>query len=471
VTSDNAAGEAASAGDARRYDQVLDDAAEISKRWLDGVFDRAIPPSSGVEQVKSALGRELQVHGDDPRDVITRLAAEVEPGLMAMQSPRFYGWVIGGTYPAALAADWLVSAWDQNSGMRAVTPGVVAVEELAGEWVVDLLGLPTRAEVGFVTGATMANFVGMSAGRQRVLAQAGWDVNRDGLFGGPRVRFIVGAERHGSVDIAGRYLGLGEPIVIDADDQGRIVVDRLREELATGTGPAIVCLQAGNVHSGAFDDFGGAIAVAHEAGAWVHIDGAFGLWAGATPALRHLTRGYEAADSWATDGHKTLNVPYDCGIAIVSSADAVHEAFGMRANYLQPTETGTDPHERVPELSRRARGVPLWAALSSLGRLGVEQLIDGLASSASVLASGLAELDGVEILNDVVYTQVCMTMPDDARTIAVGQRLREDGVVLASPSRWRDREVLRFSVSNWATDGAEIAATVAAVRSAIAGRH
>ncbi|MDQ1609514.1 MAG: hypothetical protein QOE16_2246 [Microbacteriaceae bacterium] len=468
MTSENAIGKAADDEDPRRYDEVLDEAVEIAKRWLDGVFDRPIPPSAGIEQVKSALGLELSVHGDDPRDVIDRLAAEVEPGIMAMQSPRFYGWVIGGTYPAALAADWLVSTWDQNTAMRNVTPGVVAVEELAGEWVADLLGLPSGAGVGFVTGATMANFVGMSAGRQRVLAQAGWDVNRDGLSGGPKVRFIVGAERHGSVDIAGRYLGLGAPIVIDADDQGRIVVDRLRDVLSSENGPAVVCLQAGNLHSGAFDDFDAAIAVAHEAGAWVHIDGAFGLWAGATPALRHLTRGYEAADSWATDGHKTLNVPYDCGIAIVSSADAVHEAFGMRASYLQPSETGTDPHERVPELSRRARGVPLWAALSTLGRLGVEQLIDGLAANAAALASGLAELDGVEILNDVVYTQVCMAMPDDTRTIAVGQRLRDDGLVLASPSRWRDREVLRFSVSNWATDAADVAATVEAVGRVIA---
>jgi glutamate/tyrosine decarboxylase-like PLP-dependent enzyme len=470
VISENAVGAAADEEDPRRYDLVLDEAVEIAKRWLDGVFDRPIPPSAEIEQVKSALGRQLPADGDDPRDVIVRLAAEVEPGVMAMQSPRFYGWVIGGTYPAALAADWLVSTWDQNTAMRAVTPGVVAVEELAGEWVVDLLGLPSGAEVGFVTGATMANFVGMSAGRQRVLAQAGWDANRDGLAGGPKVRFIVGAERHGSVDIAGRYLGLGAPTVVDADDQGRILVDRLREVLPASNEPAIVCLQAGNLHSGAFDDFGAAIAVAHEAGAWVHIDGAFGLWAGATPGLRHLTSGYEAADSWATDGHKTLNVPYDCGIAIVSSPDAVHEAFGMRANYLQAAQTGTDPHERVPELSRRARGVPLWAALSSLGRLGVEQLIDGLAANAAALARGLVELDGVEILNDVVYTQVCMSLPDDARTTAVGQRLREDGVVLASPSRWRDRDVLRFSVSNWATDDADIAATVEAVRRAIAAR-
>ena len=402
-------------------------------------------------------------------DVVDLLARTAEPGLMAMPSGRFFGWVIGGTLPSALAADWLVSAWDQNAGLRYATPAMAAIEESAGTWLLELLGLPAGSDVGFVTGATMANFTGMAAGRWRLLADAGWDLDRDGLSGAPRIRCFVGRERHDTVDLGLRYLGLGRPVVVDADPQGRLIPAALEAALSEGTGPALVCLQAGNLHSGAFDPFPEAIRIARQHGAWVHVDGAFGLWAAAAPELRHLTRGYEDADSWGTDAHKTLNVPYDCGIAVVRDASALRSAMGLHTSYLiHDAEGPGDPFEKVPELSRRARGVPVWAALKSLGRDGVAAQVQGLAAAASEIAAGLGALDGVEVLNDVEYTQVSVAFGDDATTRAVTARIIEDGKVWMPVSRWRDRDILRVSVSNWQTAEEEVATAVAAVGSAVA---
>ncbi|HET6672742.1 MAG TPA: aminotransferase class V-fold PLP-dependent enzyme [Agromyces sp.] len=453
------------------YDAVLDLAGHHARAWLADIRERPIPPRLGAEEVKDRLGRTLPDEGEPATDVVSRLAEGVEPGLMAVGSPRFFGWVMGGVQPVALAADWLVSAWDQNSTLRFVTPGTAASEELAGEWVVDLLGLPQGSEAGFTTGATMAQFTCMAAARDEVLARAGWNVETAGMAGGPPIRFIVGEERHGTVDLAGRYLGLGAPIAVPSDDQGRIRVDELRATLAAGDGPAVVLLQAGNIHSGAYDDFRSAIAVAHDAGAWVHVDGAFGLWAGASPRLRHLVAGIEAADSWSTDAHKTLSVPYDCGIAIVRDGRAMRHALSMHASYLQATEVGADPHEKVPELSRRARGIPTWAVLRSLGRTGVASLVEGLADAARGIADGVAALPGVEVLNDVVFTQVCIALDDDRATEELSRRLWDDGEVLAMTSRWHDRSVVRFSVSNWGTDAAQVRRTVDAVARALAAMH
>lgn len=449
------------------YDDVLDVAARYAREWVAGVGDRPIPPRSGVDEVKDRLGRDLPVEGEAPTEVIARLADGAEPGLIAIGSPRFFGWVIGGTQPVALAADWLVSAWDQNTGLRAIAPAAVAAEELAGEWLLDILGLPVGSEVGFTTGATMAQFACLAAARDDVLGRVGWDVETSGLAGSPGIRFIVGEERHGTVDLAGRYLGLGSPIVVPSDAEGRIRVDELRTALAAGVGPAIVLLQAGNIHSGAFDDFGPAIAAAREAGAWVHVDGAFGLWAAASPRLRGLVAGMEAADSWSTDAHKTLSVPYDCGIAIVCDAEAMHRALSMHASYLQATAVGADPHEKVAELSRRARGIPTWAVLRSLGRDGVARLVEQLADAARGIADGMGALPGVEVLNEVVFTQVCIALGDDAATESLSDRLWNEGEVLAMTSRWRDRAVVRFSVSNWGTDAAQVARTVGAVERAL----
>jgi glutamate/tyrosine decarboxylase-like PLP-dependent enzyme len=450
------------------YDEVLDIADRRARAWLAGVRERPIPPSIGPEEVKDRLGRSLPESGEPATRVIERLAEGAEPGLIAIGSPRFFGWVIGGTQPVALAADWLVSTWDQNTGLAVISPAAAAIEDLAGEWLVDLLGLAPGSEVGFTTGATMAQFTCMAAARDEVLRSAGWDVETSGMAGGPPIRFIVGEERHGTVDLAGRYLGLGSPLVVPSDEQGRIRVDALRETLARASGPAIVLLQAGNIHSGAFDDFGPAIEAAHEAGAWVHVDGAFGLWAAASPRFRPLVAGMGAADSWSTDAHKTLSVPYDCGLAIVRDPRPLHNALSMRASYLQATEAGADPHERVPELSRRARGVPTWAVLRSLGRSGVAALVERLADAASGIAEGVSALPGVEVLNDVVFTQVCLALDTDAATAALSARLWDDGEVLAMTSRWHGRAVVRFSVSNWQTDAAQVRRTVDAVAHALA---
>lgn len=452
----------------REYDEALAYAALMATQWVDGVAERPIPPRIDADEARELLGTALPVDGESTHQVLERLVRGVEPGLMAIGSPRFYGWVMGGTHPVGLAADWLVSAWDQNTGLRFATPGVAAAEELAEEWIVGLLGLPAGSAAGFTTGATMAQFSGLAAGRDEVLRRAGWDAAVDGLAGGPRVRFVVGAERHATVDLAGRYLGLGAPVEVAVDDQGRIDVGALRRVLGEGEGPAIVVLQAGNIHSGAFDDFAGAVDAAHAAGAWVHVDGAFGLWAAASPRLRHLVAGVETADSWSTDAHKTLSVPYDCGIAIVRDRGAMQRALSMHASYLQASDSVADPHERVPELSRRARGVPTWAVLRSLGADGVAALVERLVDSARRIADGVAALPGVEVLNEVAFTQVCVALADDAATEALSARLWADGEVLAMTSNWHGRAVVRFSVSNWATDASQADRTVAAVARALA---
>ena len=371
---------------------------------------------------------------------------------------------------AALGADWLTSAWDQNAGMRYATPGVAAVEEAAGAWLLDLLGLPCGAAVGFPTGATMGGFTGLAAARQQVLSGVGWDVERLGLAGGPKVDVLVGAERHDSVDLALRYLGFGAPTPVVADGQGRIVPAALADALAAAGGPAIVVLQAGNLHSGAYDAFGECIALAHERGAWVHVDGAFGLWAAASPNLRHLVDGVEGADSWATDAHKTLNAPYDCGVCVVAHPQPLHAAMSVRTSYLVRDVRRRRPLRQGAEMSRRARGVPVWAALRSLGRTGVASLVDRLAANARAIADGIADgiatVPGAEVLNEVVFTQVCVSFGDDARTRAVTERLLADGTAWMSGSRWHGRDVLRVSVSNWWTDQGDVDASVDAVRRA-----
>ena len=447
---------------------ALDRAHAHADAWLSSVPTRDVGPAASADEL--GFAGPLPDGPTDPAEVVDLLAALAEPGLMAIASGKFYGWVMGGTLPAALAADWLVSAWDQNAGLRYATPGVVAAEETAAAWILDLLGLPATADVGFVTGATMAGFTSLAAARGEVLAKAGWDVNADGLTGAPRVRVLVGAERHDTIDLALRYLGLGLPTPVAADDQGRIDVQALTTALGEYDGPTIVCLQAGNLHSGAFDPMREAIAVAHEHNAWVHVDGAFGLWAAASPQLRHLVDGVAEADSWSTDGHKTLNVPYDCGISIVARPAAVRSVMGVKASYLILADAGPgDPFEKVPEFSRRARGVPAWAALRSLGRSGVAAMVDGLVAHARALAEGLAAIEGARVLNDVLFTQVCVAFEDDDRTREVTARLIASGAAWMSGSRWHDTAVLRVSVSNWSTDAADVEASIEAVRAAAAG--
>lgn len=475
-------------------DAALLRAHEHAAAWLDSLATRPVPPQATVGDVVAALGTDLPDGPTSAADVVDLLATACGPGLTAMPSGRFYGMVIGGSHPAALAADWLTSAWDQNSALRTVTPAHTAVEDVASAWLLDLLGLPATGAVGFVTGATTANFTALAAARGEVLRRAGWDVRRDGLTGAPRVRVLVGAERHESVDLALSYLGLGAPEVVAADDQGRISVAALEEALTdlgstsrdlgstwadrgstsgdqgspspgTADGPTIVVLQAGNVHSGAFDPFDAAVEVAHRHGAWVHVDGAFGLFAAASPSFRHLVAGYEAADSWATDAHKTLNVPYDCGLAIVADPAPLRAAMGMHGDYLIQSDTG-DPLDKVPELSRRGRAFPVWAVLRALGRSGVAELVDGFCRHAAAFAAGMRAIDGAVVLNDVVFTQVCAAFGDDARTQEVVRRVLDDGTAWMSGSRWHDRAVLRVSVSSWATTDDDVRVSLDALRRA-----
>lgn len=441
---------------------ALDAAHRHALSWLGTVAERPIRPAIDADGIRARLPRDLPEEGADPVAVVDELAEACEPGLMAMGSPRFYGFVIGGTYPAALAADWLVSAWDQNTGSRQPTPATAAVEEVAGAWIVDALGLPEGSGVGFATGATMANLSCLVTGRDAVIRAHGGDPVA-GVQAAAPVRFLAGDAVHTSVVLAGRIAGLGAPRTVGADRQGRIDVAGLARALAEGEGPTVVALQAGDVHSGAFDDFSAAIAVARDAGAWVHVDGAFGLWAAASRRLADLTAGMSDADSWATDAHKTLNVPYDCGVAIVRDEAAMAASLGAHAAYLPAVASVWDPYDRVPELSRRARGVPVWAALRALGRRGVEGLVDDLVEAAGALAEGFRALGGLEVLNDVVFTQVCVAAGDDAGTAALGDWLRDEGTVWASSSTWQDRTVVRFAVSNHGTDAEAVRRTIDAV--------
>jgi glutamate/tyrosine decarboxylase-like PLP-dependent enzyme len=446
------------------YDTALAAAARHALEWLGSVQTRPVAARASIESVTKALGEDLPEGPTPAEQVIDELAAAAEPGLVAMGSGRFFGFVIGGTLPAALGADWLTSTWDQNSGMRSVTPAVSAIGDLAARWLLELLDLPRDSSVGWVTGATSANFSALAAARYRVLERAGWNVEADGLQGAPRVRVLVGAEVHSSVEVALRMLGLGAPQVVAADDQGRLRADALAEAVGQGPagGPLIVVLQAGNVHSGAFDDFTALVRIAHDAGAWVHVDGAFGLWAAASPPLRGLTAGMAGADSWATDAHKTLNVTYDSGIVICADPAAHRAALGVHGPYLIQSEVG-DPADFVPELSRRAREIAVWAALRSLGRSGLEDLMAGLTHAARRFATGLAAIPGVRVLNDVVYTQVCVGFGSDELAQRVVARVLADGTAWMSGSRWHDQAILRVSVSNATTRDEDIDESLAAL--------
>jgi len=444
--------------------RALTRAYELATGFLDGVDDRPVWPRATYEEMLQALGGELPGGGSDPVEVVAELARLADPGLAGIAGGRFFGFVIGGELPAALGADWLTSVWDQNAGLNSMAPSAAAAEVVAGRWIVDALGLPAGTAAGLVTGAMMANYTCLSSARRAVLARHDWDVGKRGLFDAPRVRVVVGRDRHDTIDRAVRFLGLGLDAVreVDTDSQGRLDTGALASVLAAGSGPVIVCLQAGEVHTGAFDPFDEAIEIAHGHDAWVHVDGAFGLWAAASPRLRHLTDGIAAADSWATDAHKTLNVPYDCGVALVRDPAALVSEFGVHADYL--IDGAGDPTERVPELSRRARGFPVWAALRSLGRDGLAALVDQLCARATQMATGLAQIPGVEVVNEVVFTQVMTSFGDDARTAEIGRRLLAGGEAVFTPATWRGHGVQRCSLSSWATTAADVERTVEAVR-------
>ncbi len=384
----------------------------------------------------------------------------VTPATMGFSSPRFYGWVIGGVYPVGLAADWMTSAWDQNTVYYGATPGSVTVEATALRWVREAAGLPETAWGAFVTGTTVGNMSSLAAARNAVLEASGWDVTSRGLFGAPAVDVVVGEEVHPSLVKGLGIVGLGRDRVtrVPVDDQGRMRAD----SLPAIEGPTIVCVQAGNVNTGAFDPMGEIVPAVKEKGAWVHVDGAFGFWAAVSPEHRHLTDGMEMADSWATDCHKYLNVPYDAGIVLVRDPSALEKAMSVDADYLPPGEIGQDPGVYTPELSRRARGIPTYAVLKALGRKGLVDLVDRTIALAQLFARRLAE-EGFEILNEVVLNQVLVSFGDPEETRRVVQSVVEEGVMFAGPTVWQGRTAMRLSVSGHSTTEDDIEKSVQAV--------
>jgi len=438
---------------------LLADAARRAGVYLDGLDQRPVAPSPEAVATLGTLDRPLPRQPAEPAAILEELDRLVSPATMAMAGPRFFGFVIGGSLPAALAANVLALAWDQNSAKWAVTPGTAAIEKTALRWSLEALGLPSDAAAGFVTGATVANFTALAAARHAVLSAEGWDVEARGLFDAPPITVIVGAEAHVSVLKALAMLGLGRDrlVSVAVDGQGRI----LPSAIPPFRRPAIVCLQAGNVNTGAFDPILPVIGRAREAGAWVHIDGAFGLWAGAAPGRAHLTMGMAEADSWATDAHKWLNVPYDSGLAIVRSEAALRAAMGVTAAYLPDTGV-RDPADYTPELSRRARGVEVWAALRSLGRSGLADLVERTCRYAARFAEGLIA-EGYKVLNEVVLNQVLVSFGSDERTRRVIAALQAEGTCWCGGTVWQGTTAMRISVSSWATTDSDVERSLAAM--------
>jgi glutamate/tyrosine decarboxylase-like PLP-dependent enzyme len=450
--------------------RILRRTAELAADFLDTLGERPVFPEASAAELRSALDRPLPDEPTDPEQVVAELVQAAEPGVVAIPGGRYFGFVIGGALPATLAADWLAATWDQDAGLYAAGPSAAIVEEVAGRWVAELLCLPAGVSFGFVTGGQMANFTGLAAGRTHVLARAGWDFGADGLAGAPPIRVLVGAKRHVTIDRALRYLGIGRSSIVEvpADAQGRMLPDALRTALAAATGPTIVCAQAGEVNTGSFDPFPAIADLAEEAGAWLHVDGAFGLWAAASPRLRHLVEGVERADSWATDAHKWLNVPYDSGLAFCRHPDSHLAATVMSAAYLVRAggESGRDPAAWTPESSRRARGFAVYAAVRSLGRNGVAGLVERCCAHASRLAAELAELDGAELVNEVVLNQVLLRFESDERTSAILRHVQASGEAWMGGTTWDERAAIRISVSNWQTSDADVDRTVAAFAAA-----
>jgi glutamate/tyrosine decarboxylase-like PLP-dependent enzyme len=441
--------------------------AELAADYVESLGERPVFPAATPEELQEALGGPLPEEPLDPERVVAEFAEAAEPGVVAMGSGRYFGFVIGGALPAALAADWLTSAWDQNAGLYVGGPSASVVEQVAREWLVELLGLPAESSVGFVTGTQMAHVTGLAAARGHVLDAAGWDVGRDGLAGAPPVRVVVGEKRHVTIDRALRLLGLGAPSVVAADAQGRMHAEALREALDEG--PSIVCAQAGEVNTGAFDPLPEIADACEDAGAWLHVDGAFGIWAAVSQRLRHLVAGLERADSWTTDAHKWLNVPYDSGIVLCAHPESHRAAMTTTASYLIQDEGERrvrDQVDWVPEFSRRARGFPVYAALRSLGRSGLVELVERCCDAAGRFARGIVELEGVELLNDVVLNQVLFRFESDERTDDALRRVQDDGRVWTSGTTWDGRKAIRLSVSNWHTGDEEIDLAVAAFKAA-----
>ncbi|MEX2504594.1 MAG: pyridoxal-dependent decarboxylase [Egicoccus sp.] len=459
------------------WDGVLDEAVRAARSYLGGLADRRVYPDTTPDEIRAVVDAPLPEGGTPAADVVRDLAAGLEPFITAHRSGRYFGFVIGGLLPAAYGAELLVSTWDQNAGLYAPTPGVSIVEEVATRWLVELLGLPDSSSVGLVTGGQMANFTCLAAARDQVLRDVGWDVERDGLNGAPRVSVVAKTGRHATIGRALRFLGLGERAIVEVacDDEDRLDPADLRRVLAGVEGPTIVCAEAGNVNTGAFDAFTEVADAADEHRGrghptWVHVDGAVGLWALASPAHADLVGGLPRLDSWSTDGHKLLNVAYDCGIAICRHPAAHRAAMSVRAGYLvQGDGELREAMDYNPEFSRRARGVGVYAAVRSLGRQGVADLVQRTSGLAGRFAAALAGSGSAEVVNEVVFNQVLVRwlppagLDPDRFNDDVVAAVQRDGTAYVSGTTWRDRRLMRISVSNWATDEEDVERAVAAM--------
>jgi glutamate/tyrosine decarboxylase-like PLP-dependent enzyme len=453
-------------------DDLFVQAARIAAGYRSGVADRPVGAREDREQLRVRFGGSLPVPSSPPAAVLDQLVAAAEPGLVHTAGPRFFGFVIGGSLPIGVAAEMVASGWDQCAYNPVLSPAAAVAEEVAGGWLKELLGLPPTASVGFVTGGQEANTVGLAAGRHHVLAAAGWDVEERGLLGAPPIRVVAGAERHATIDRALQLLGLGRAALqpVGVDGNGAIALDALRDGLAEGAGgPTIVCLQAGNVNTGACDPLGEAIDLAHDHGAWVHVDGAFGLWAAASPRTRGLVEGGERADSWGCDGHKWLNLPYDSGFAFCAHP-ATHAAA---VRYSAPYLTGSGGPDLAMsdftlQSSRRARGFATWATLRQLGREGVAELVDHICALARRFAEALAA-GGARIANDVVLNQILVDFGDDATNDRVVAAVQLDGTCWLAATDWQDRRLVRVSISSWATTDADVDGAAEAILRAAAG--
>ena len=445
--------------------ELLTRTAAMAADYLETLDTRPVRPERRYREMLALLDSPLPEHPTDPAVVVEELAAVAEPGIMAIGSGRWFGFVAGGALPASLASDWLVSAWDQNTGLAEPTPSTSALEVVAGRWLLELLGLPAHSSFAFVTGCQMAHVTCLAAARHAVYRRAGWDLPRQGLAGAPPLRVVVGGARHVTIMRALRLLGIGaeQEIVLGADREGRMQTEGLAAAIDGGV-PTIVCAQAGDVNTGAFDDLQAIADAVDGSDAWVHVDGAFGLWAAASPALAHLVEGNARADSWATDGHKWLNVPFDCGIALCAHPADHAAAMEYAAPYLDVSDrlVARDPMGYSPEFSRRARAVPVWAAIRELGREGVTDLVDRCCAHARAIADGVAALPGCEVLNDVVLNQVLFRFEDDARTQDILAAVQAEGEAWMSPTTREGRFTIRISVVGWRTTEDDVERTVAA---------
>ena len=448
----------------KNISSLLERVQQHASAWFASLDSREVRATVSADELRQALGGPLTDEGIDPEILIEALANAGMKGTVASAGPRYFGFVVGGSLPAALAADWLVSSWDQNCGIYALSPVTSVIERITGSWLLELAGLPATMSFGFVTGCQMANFTALAAARHGVLQKAGWDVEADGLFGAPPIEVLVSEEAHYTIFMALRLLGLGSARVrrIPTDDQGRMRARDLNDALHAHRGPRIVCAQAGNVNTGAVDPLNEIAAAAKDSGAWFHVDGAFGLWAAASPNRAALVSGVEKADSVATDAHKWLNVPYDCGIVFCSDEAAHRGAMSLAAAYIVATKEERDPHEFVPEESRRARAIPVYAALRSLGRKGLAELIERNCRQAHRFAEALQSA-GCEVLNDVTLNQVLVSFGDAEQTQRVIKAIQEDGTCWCSGTVWKGRTAMRISVSNWSTTDEDVEKSIKAI--------